>query len=129
MLSSTMTFVDILTQELEDPLIKETRIASSREKIQKELVTRIFDDFPTLVARQVFDSREGEFRNIFANIVERNYGQTEENFKLFKHGDKTALKQWEEEIIEIACYELLDDQGKIKSDIVRLLEWEDLLDK
>ena len=127
MQSTRDSFIAILKQDFINPEVKKTCIESSLQKIKAGLVTRAFDDYPNLMAMDELLSITDNFESLLKHIVQVN--DTHGKMELANNHDKRAFEAWEKNIITHACVELLDEHGKIKSEIVELLEWKDCVNK
>lgn len=121
MQSSRQTFIETLRREFEDADVKTKRIQSSLLKISQGEVTRMFDDYPSLSQDELITISQN-FKTIFAKI--EKIDTAGDKIQLADMIDKTALTDWEKNIAVIACDELLDSNGKIKSEIIALFGWE-----
>jgi len=127
MQSTRDSFIAILKQDFINPEVKKTCIESSLQKIKAGLVTRAFDDYPNLMAMDELLSITDNFESLLKHIAKVN--DTHGKMELVNNHDKRVFEAWEKNIITHACVELLDEHGKIKSEIVELLEWKDCVNK
>ncbi len=94
-----------------EPGLKQKCIDSSKSKINRNLGGRVFDEFPILIGRQHFLSLVNKFDLLLQNPSKR------------------SVREFEKQIIQLACDELLDEKGGLKSQIVDLLGWQDVIAK
>ncbi|VVC77198.1 hypothetical protein AQUSIP_25250 [Aquicella siphonis] len=127
MSSPRLTFIDILTEDFTNPEVMTLCRQSSQAKIRSRIVSRVFDEFPSLVTPEELDTLSDQFQQIFSEI--RTVRLSDNGIHLDSQDDKTRLRLWESAIADKARRELLDDQGKIKKEIVVLLDWEKYLDQ
>lgn len=127
MQSTRDSFIAILKQDFINPEVKKKCIESSLQKIKAGLVTRAFDDYPNLMAMDELLSIADNFESLLKHIAKVN--DTHGKMELVNNHDKRVFEAWEKNIITHACVELLDEHGKIKNEIVELLEWKDCVNK
>jgi hypothetical protein len=124
--SSRKSFIDILKHEFTHPEVKKICIESSVQKIKSGYVTRAFDDFPYLLDVDILSSITDDFKSLFKEITRID---TSNEIHLANPHDKRAFEAWEKNIITHACVELVDKNGKVNSELVTLLSWEDYINK
>lgn len=122
MQSSRLTLVEILLQEFTDPEVKKKCLESSLMRIRQGITTRAFDDFPSLLTQSELTDIAHDFQIIFEQIT--NVHETDNGILLGNLIDQISVQNWEKIIAIKACKELLDNEGKVKSEIVDLLGWE-----
>src|SRR5580700_9104604 len=94
-----------------NPELKQKCLTDAKAKIHNNLENRVFDVFPLLIERSKFLLFVDRFNEILQQPTPK------------------VVRHFEMDIIEIACDELLDKQGKIKSQLINLLEWNELTSK
>lgn len=91
--------------------LKQKCLMDAKAKINKNLENRVFDVFPLLIERSKFLPLVDRFNEILQQPTRRN------------------IRNFEMDIIEMACDALLDKQGDIKSRLITYLEWNELTSK
>ena len=85
---------------------------------------RIFDDFPNVLLPDDMAKITHSFNKIASKIM--NVITVENGFDL-NNTDKGQIYYWIKDLIELACDELLDASGNIKSDLINKLDWKNNL--
>lgn len=108
MLSNTH-LVEVLQHHFEtNPELKQKCLNDAKSKINKNLENRVFDIFPLLIEQSKFLPFVDRFNKILQQPTEK------------------MVRNFELEIIQIACDALLDKQGNIQSQLIKMLEWDEL---
>jgi hypothetical protein len=123
-----LTLLPTLQDAFINPTLKASCLASSKEQLQKGTNNnsgyRAFDTFPPLLPQTELDALMNEIRIILQHIqynIKNNKG-----FYLLTLDNQNAIAHLQKRVIKIACDELLNTDGKIKSEIINLLEWDSI---
>jgi len=104
--------ITILQSAFEADLeLKAACISDSKNKINNNLSGRAFDKYPLLIEKSQF------------KLLIKRFNQ------LIDMPSRRLVREFEKEIINIACEELLDNKGKLKNQLIELLEWQELTAK
>lgn len=123
MSGSRISLIEQLKKYFEDENIKSTCLTSSRLKINNRFANRVFDDFPNLLQTDDITFMKDSYEKILSTLKFSSKDLT------LRKTDQEKIMQWEKKFIFIACTELLNDQDQIKSELLDLLEWNDLKNK
>jgi hypothetical protein len=108
MLNST-NLLEILHDHFKNDLtLKRKCLDGAKNKINRKLANRVFDEFPLLINQTNFQSLTDEFSQVL------------------KKPTRKSVHNFEIHIINIACDQLLDQNGKIKSELIKFFEWNSL---
>jgi hypothetical protein len=108
MLSNT-SLVETLKHHFDaNPELKQECLMHAKAKIKKNLENRVFDEFPLLIERSKFLPLVDRFNEILKEPIEKN------------------IQNFEIDIIKMACDALLDEKGRIESQLITYLEWNNL---
>ncbi len=106
---SNSNLEEILQHHFEaDADLKQKCLVDAKNKITRNLANRVFDDFPLLLAPSKFLSLTDNFKTVL------------------KQPTGKSVKDFERDLIQIACHALLDNQGKLKNCVINMLEWNEL---
>lgn len=121
------SLISILDNEFKkSPTQKDTALRTAKGILEKhpELASRIFDKFPYLISTELEEELTKEFRDIFLSLNNSSIRVSDEGAELIKDIDKNRISAWEKKIASMGVTELLNDEGYIKNEIIRLFEWE-----
>lgn len=89
----------------QNPGLREKCIKNGKDSQRPGMSNRIFDDFPLLL-------NDEQYQDIL-----KKYQQ------LFEGGRPIDVRNFEKELIKIACGEILDDTGNLNPELMSFLEW------
>ena len=91
---------------------------------------RVFDEATCLLSNDDLAILFDRFRKILCEIADiKQVGETYDGFEFVNAYDKQIVKRLGKDIAAISCAELLDENGQIRKEIVKLLEWEEHLNQ
>ena len=91
--------------------LREKCIVTSKNKINTGYPNRAFDDFPDMLDESQVSTLLPKYKQLLKSSCRRN------------------IRDFEKEIIKIACDELLDDTGNVSQELITTLEWDDCQNK
>lgn len=113
--------IRLLTQQFSDPLLKTKCIESAQYKLAHQLSTRVFDEFPPLLPPSMMNELSDELHSMlceidaFTNINEEDY--------LLPKDEQRVVNQSIKALARTGIEQLLDTDGKIKQELIDLLQW------
>ncbi len=123
MLSTRTTLTDILYIHFRDPKLAKLCRETARQRIVENHISRALDYFPNILADEIFLAQLNQFESILYALPESNIEEE------LPSDTKIQLKTWVFTQIHLACEDMFNEQGKIKRELIRLLRWEDIIDK
>lgn len=111
------SLIAVLEKHFEDPVIKAKCQRLAKERIQHNIQNRLFDDFPPLVSEEITQVVSQEFISMVHHIILFNKYDEEK----LNEDEKKKFQRWVEGLTQVAYEQLLDSQGKIKDELLKLL--------
>jgi len=120
MANARASFADLVKIAFQDNDVKKRCTNVSTEMLRQNIATRAFDEFPCLLSHDTLNVYCKNFIDIVEAIISFN-----DEFTLTAEQDKKAIKKYIKTIAEIACTDLLDEKGQVKTEIIALLGWQE----
>lgn len=114
------TLIDRLNNAFQDETIKTNYRERTKAKLAKD-ATRVFDGFQILVNDAVLEGLCAQFSAIITST--HRVRITSNGPIICQNEPKEAIHQLQKTIAKIACFELFDQNQKIKPALIKLLDW------
>lgn len=114
------SFVSHLQTKINDREIHAIISTSNSKLADLGSTFRIFDEFPCLISDDNLISIINRFKAMIANL--HSFSETKYGFQP-NDQDAKKIMELEKEIIQLACFELLDHH-EIRNDIIEFLKWD-----
>lgn len=111
------SLITVLEKHFEDPVIKAECQRLALERIQHNIQNRLFDDFPPLISEEIAQVVSQEFISMVRHVILFNKYDEEK----LNEDEKTKFQQWVEGLTQLAYEQLLDSEGKVKDELLKLL--------
>lgn len=115
---------ETLIDRLNNAFLDETTKTNYREKTKAKLAkdaTRVFDGFQILVNDTVLQRLCAQFSSIITST--HRVRNTSNGPIICQNEPKEAIRQLQKTIAKIACFELFDQNQRIKPALIQLLDW------
>lgn len=89
----------------ENPGLREKCLKNGKDSQRPGMSNRIFDDFPLLLSDEQYQPILQKYRQLYQN------------------GRHVDVRNFEKDLIKIACDEILDGNGNLHPDLIDFLEW------
>ena len=123
MSKTRLSLVEILSSAFESEELKTKCCESSKKALHaRHSSKRIFDDFPCMLFEGDVVSLCDKFKKILNEAKPEEF--EEGHFKLTLKTDMDAVCAWNKEIANFACMDMLDSNGHLKKELMKLLTWE-----
>lgn len=118
-MSTSRTFlIPFLENEFKDGDKKKKYQEAVKKKILSNYQNRLFDDFDVLASSDSLTQFKLAFKEICADVPQVD---ADDLSTLLLARNKKAIEQMERQIAQLACNELLNDDGELKPELLTLL--------
>lgn len=104
MSSPRTPFLTYISEQFKDEKIKNTCLDSCKSNLENNVCNRIFDNFPTLTTENEMNDLVNQFEAIL------------------KNPSMKALETWQKAILKNAMFDLIEKNGKVKPEIIKVFE-------
>lgn len=121
---SRSSFIANLQTKMNDNHEMHTAVMESKKKLLHfEMTFRLFDEFPCLLFPDKLLPLTNRFKSIITTMG--SFSETAHGFAPDHQQDAKNIIEFEKEIIQLACFELLDERG-VRKEIIQFLKWDEI---